>query len=183
MKNKTLLLLLFTLAVFCQSNPFKGYDEVSKFEGDLNGDKLMDKIVVYEKACDETDYSMEDSKCRRVAIFLNNRGKYIIHDYNDFLIECSKCGGAGVGDPFQDIKIKNQYFSIECLYGACDKTFIVNTFKFDSKSKEFYLYKVGTEDYSCREEDNVNGEVKVTTKTRTKKNFGKVKFAEVKSQW
>ena len=99
---------------------------------------------------------------------------------NDNLIECSKCDGAGVVDPFQKIKIKNQYISIESLYGACDKTFIVTTFKFDKKSKEFYLYKIGTEDYSCREEDNPNGKANVKTKIETEKDFGKVKFTDYK---
>jgi hypothetical protein len=179
---KITFFILFPLAVFCQSNPFDGYSELSKFEGDFNGDKQIDQIIIYEKNCEDTDYTMEDSRCRRVAIFLKDKDQYHLYGYNDDVIECSKCGGAGVGDPFQGITVKNQFFSIECLYGACDKTFEVTTFKFESKSKEFYLYKIGTEDYSCREEDNADGEIKVKADIKTKKDFGKVKFSSYKNQ-
>ncbi len=96
--------------------------------------------------------------------------------FNDSIIECSVCGGAGVGDPFQSITIKNEYFSIENLYGACDKTFKVITFKYDKKQNNFYLHKIGTEDYNCREEANPNGEIKVTKNTKTIKNFGSITF-------
>jgi hypothetical protein len=175
MLKKILFLIFFPLSIYCQNQSFKNYTEVSKHESDFNKDNQIDKIVVYEKDCDESN---ENSKCRRVAIFLKIKGKYILYGYNDNLIICSTCGGAGIGDPFRDIKVKNQYFSIESLYGACDKTFEVITFKFDDKSKEFYLYKIGTEDYSCREEDNPGGEIKVKKKTETKNNFGKIKFTE-----
>jgi hypothetical protein len=179
---KTILLFaLFPLIIFCQTKSFEKYTEIYKYEADFNGDKQIDKIIVYEKVCHSLDEnSLEDANCRRVAIYLKNGKNYVLYGFNDNLIECSKCGGAGVGDPFRDIKVKNQYFSIECLYGACDKTFSVITFKFDKKSKEFYLYKIGTEDYSCREEENSNGEIKFKKKTETEKDFGKVKFVDYK---
>lgn len=178
---KTIFFILFPLTFFCQTKGFENYTEHSTYEGDFNGDKQIDKIVVYEKVCDSLDEnSVDGASCRRVAIYLKHNENYVLYGYNDNLIECSKCGGAGVGDPFEGIKIKNQYFSVECLYGACDKTFSVKTFKFDKKTKEFYLYKIGNEDYTCREEDNPNGEIKVKTRTETEKDFGKVKFVDYK---
>jgi hypothetical protein len=176
---KTIFFILFPLTIFCQTKGFENYTEHSRYESDLNGDKQIDRIVVYEKVCDSLDESsVEGASCRRLAIYLKKEESFVLYGFNDNLIECSKCGGAGVGDPFEDIKIKNQYFSVECLYGACDKTFSVKTFKFDKKTKEFYLYKIGNEDYSCREEDNPNGEIKVKTSTATEKDFGKVKFVD-----
>jgi len=177
----TFLLILLPLLSFCQTKSFENYTVHSKYEGDLNGDKQLDKIVVYEKYCDSLDAnSLEGAYCRSIAIYLKKDKDYVLYGCNDNLIECSTCGGAGVGDPFQDIKMKNQYFSIENLYGACDKTFSVTTFRFDKKAKEFYLYKIGTEDYSCREEDNSKGEIKIKTQTESVKDFGKVKFVDYK---
>lgn len=176
---KTLFIFLFPLIIFSQTKNFEKYRELSKFEADFNGDSQIDKIVVYEKYCDGKD-GVDDAYCRRIAIYFKQNKAFVLYGFNDNLIDCSLCGGAGVGDPFQDIKIKNQYFSVENLYGSCDKTRSVITFKFNKKSKEFYLYKIGTEEYSCREEENSNGEIKVKTKTETEKDFGKVKFAEYK---
>lgn len=180
-KTITFLLILLPLLHFGQTKSFENYTLHSKYEGDLNGDKQLDKIVVYQKNCDSLDAnSLEGAYCRSIAIYLKQGNDFILYGSNDRLIECSQCGGAGVGDPFQDIKIKNQYFSIENLYGACDKTFSVTTFKFDKKSKGFYLYKIGTEDYSCREEDNSDGEVKIKTQTQSVKDFGEVRFTDYK---
>ncbi len=178
---KIIFFILFPLTIFCQTKDFENYTELSKYEGDFNGDKQIDKIVVYEKACDSLDGDFfEVANCRRLAIYLKHNESYVLYGYNDSIIECSKCGGAGVGDPFQDIKTKNQYFSVECLYGACYKTFSVQTFKFDKKTKEFYLYKIENADYSCREEDNPNGEIKVKRHIKTEIDFGKVKFSDYK---
>ena len=178
---KTILLILFPVTFFGQTKYFENYREHSKYEGDFNGDKQIDQIVVYEKHCDSMHENvLEGAYGRSVAIYLKENKNFILYGFNDNLIDCSTCGGAGVGDPFQDIKIKNQYFSIECLYGACDKTFSVITFKFDKKSKEFYLYKIGNEDYSCNVEENPNGETKIKTQTETVKDFGKVKFVDYK---
>jgi hypothetical protein len=158
---------------------FEDYWELIAYEGDLNGDSLTDKIVVFEKKCDSLSYSFGgNARCRRVAIYIKLETKFILHGYNDDIVECSDCGGIGVGDPFQKIVIKNQYFSIETLYGACDKTFIVTTFKYDDISDAFYLYKIGSEDYSCREEANPNNEINIRTKIETEKDFGKVRFED-----
>lgn len=176
-----ILLLFFPPTIFSQSLPFKDYKEASIYKGDFNGDKQLDKIVVYEKKCDSLDDSfLEDATCRRIAIFLKIKGNFKLYGYNDNLIDCSQCGGAGVGDPFQNITIKKQYFSVESLYGACDKTFIVTTFKFDITSNEFYLYKIGTEDYSCNDVENSNGEIISRIETKTQKDFGKIKFINYK---
>lgn len=170
------LLLLFPLPTYCQPNLFQNYTELSKYECDFNGDGQLDKIVIYEKKCNNSDEDAIKSTCRRVAIFLKSNNNYLLYGYNDKVIECSACGGAGTGDPFRGIKTKNKYFSIESLYGACDKTFSVITFKFDKKSGKFFLYKIGTTDYSCKGEENSTGEIKITTTTKTEKDFGKINF-------
>lgn len=157
---------------------FPGFTEFKTFKGDVNSDKKADKIVIYEKKCGRNDKNaVENSKCRRIAVFLNVKNKYKLVGFNDNLVECSECGGGGVGDPFQNVKIKNGYFSVESLYGACDKTSIVTTFKYDKAAKNFYLSAIKTTDYSCKEETE-NGKINLKTKVESAENFGKIKFTD-----
>lgn len=157
---------------------FPEFEEFKAFKGDVNSDKKADKIVIYEKKCGRNDKNaVENSKCRRIAVFLNVKNKYKLVGFNDNLVECSECGGGGVGDPFQNVKIKNGYFSVESLYGACDKTSIVTTFKYDKAAKNFYLSAIKTTDYSCKEETE-NGKINLKTKVESAENFGKIKFTD-----
>lgn len=159
---------------------FPKFKEHSSYGGDLNQDGVKDKIVIFEKKCDENfQDGHEEVYCRRIAVYLGSlRGNYTLYGYNDDLVDCSACGGAGVGDAFQGIIIKGKYFSIEQYYGACDKTFAVTTFKFDTKSSKIYLHKMGTEDSSCRQEENVDDKIKIVTKIKTVKDFGKIEFTK-----
>lgn len=165
-----------------QDDDFPEFEELKSFTGDLNNDKKADKIIIYEKTCGKDDRNaLENSKCRRVAVFLNENSQFKLFGFNDNLVECSECGGAGVGDLFQGVTIKNGYFSIESLYGACDKTIVVTTFRYDKAKKNFFLNKIGTEDYNCQQEP-VNGKIKSKTKVQTVKNFGKIKFSDYVSE-
>ena len=173
------IFFLIQIPQLTQPRNFENYYEFAKFHGDLNGDSLMDQIVIYEKKCDPlSDILENDANCRSVAIYLNRGHQLEMHSYNDWLVECSNCGGVGVGDPFRGIKIQYPYFSVEGLKGDCDKTFTVISFKFDSKNKDFYLHKVITENYDCHENPTRNGEIKVKKQTTSKKQFGMVRFSE-----
>jgi excinuclease UvrABC ATPase subunit len=148
------------------------------FTGDLNGDSEIDKIELVEKKCGEDDENadFEDAFCRTVVIYLVKNGKFEQFASNSEIVECSQCGGAGVGDPFRDIVIKNGYFTIEQLFGACTKTYIYTTFKYDKASNDFFLHKVGNESYDCH--PNKNNEIVTTTTEKSKKDFGKITFSE-----
>lgn len=154
---------------------FANYTKLAAFSGDLNSDGTPDKLIVFETTCD-ADLS-ENAKCRRLAIYLSENGKLRLYASNDDIIECSDCGGAGVGDPFQNIVIKGSTFSVESLYGACDKTAISTSFKFDKTSREFYLNRIETLDWSCHFDEETQ-EVKTTEKVETQKEFGKIKFVD-----
>jgi hypothetical protein len=155
---------------------FANYTKLAAFSGDLNSDGTPDKLIVFETTCDAVP-SDDAVKCRRLAIYLSENGKLKLYASNDDLIECSDCGGAGVGDPFQDIVIKGSTFSVESLYGACDKTAISTSFKFDKTSNEFYLNRIETLDWSCHFDEETQ-EVKTTEKVETQKEFGKIKFVD-----
>ncbi len=150
-------------------------------KGDLNKDGFDDFIAVLENTVSNEALTPIEDAFDREVVLLETRGGFPYFRFagrNNHLVGCSDCGGAGVGDPFQGITIKNGYFSIEELYGACDKSFVVTTFKYDEDKKDYFLYKIGTDDYSCN--DMGNDEVKVHHSLKTQKDFGIVKFRDFK---
>lgn len=137
--------------------------------GDINNDKLNDVIVIGSASQDE-----EES--RMIYLYIN-KGKnlFVLYAKNQHIIQCEKCGGAGVGDPYQNTNIKSNCFSFETFYGACDKTNITVTFKFDVKRKWWFLHKDVTENYSCKDE-GIHG-IKIKS-IEDKKGYGKVRFED-----
>lgn len=106
--------------------------EVEDFKaGDLNADGRADLLVVLRgiQPCNTLD---EPTYCRKALLVLNEGFSHLrVAATNDDVVDCTKCGGAGVGDPYRGIVIKGTYFSFESLYGACDKTYYVTTFHYD----------------------------------------------------
>jgi len=147
--------------------------------GDINNDRIDDFIVVLESKQGIIEVEgYDDTYTERLVILLETIGEYPnfkLRGLNDAIIGCSNCGGAGVGDPFQGVVIKGNYFSIEQLYGACTKSFEVRTYKYDISRDNWFLHKLGSDTYSCNSE-LVNGEIPVEHTEETKKDFGEVAF-------
>ena len=151
------------------------------FKGQLNSDSTEDIILIAEENCDSSYViGVEGSACRNLMLIVNQKGTYKIAATNKYIIECSQCGGAGVGDPFQNLVIENGIFKIFSLYGACDKTASTETFQFDPVLNDWLLKEVIREDYTCREEENLNGEIKVSSEIWNQKDLGKVTFSKYK---
>ena len=133
-----------------------------------------------EKKCGaDDDTGIENALCRTVVVFFAKNGGFERFTENNEIVDCSQCGGAGVGDPFQQIVIKNGYFTIEQFYGACTKTTTYTTFKYSKQDNDFFLHKFSSESYDCRESENKDGEIQVKDKiVETTKDFGKIKFAD-----
>jgi len=174
----TLYILEYLTEKYFENYTVQGYQV-----GDINRDKIEDIVLVIERQCTEEDNKIIEAQCRKV-VFLVNKGfrtevpRFRIAATNDKMIDCSYCGGGGVGNPHQGITIKNGYISFESLYGACYKTFTVTTFKYESLKKDWFLHKIGIESYSCRPEDNEEDEINVTTDISTKDNFGIIRFSD-----
>ena len=98
--------------------------------------------------------------------------KWTFNRLADKIVDCSNCGGACVGDPFQTILVKKAGFSIVSLFGACDKTAITKSFHFEVSNNTFYLDSIITVDYNCHSVDTVNTKVEL----KTIKDFGKINF-------
>lgn len=145
----------------------------------LNDDELFDLVVLTNRECTKEDeYVGEDSSCRTVILFINiGEEKFKINATNNFLVECSDCGGAGVGDPHQGILFENGILSFESLYGACDKTAQSINFTYDKVGKLWWLQTIEKTSYNCQEPAD-GEEVKTYNSIKTKKDFGSIRFSD-----
>lgn len=148
------------------------YRYEAHYTGDLNGDKRADAVVV---ALNDTTTSdgIPDGFARRVLLLIRQRnGQLKLAAINDDLIDCTTCGGAGVGDPHQGVTIKGRYVSFESLYGANQRTQQVITFRYEPAENHWLLYKIGLLDYTSS-----TGAVK-PVRTKTAREFGRVRFRD-----
>lgn len=162
------------------SKSIKNHTVLHWEKGDINNDNINDFIVVLQNEYPNKKLTGMDNSFSRIVVLLETLKRYPnfkIASINHNILECSNCGGAGVGDPFIGISIKNNYFSIEQLFGACDKSFIVTTFKYENN--KWFLHKIGQDDYSCNQ-INKNDEITVIHKMKTKKDFGLIEFKNYK---
>ncbi len=157
-------------------NSIKGYTIRYWEKGDITNDQIDDFIIVMQSnEYNEELTGISEAYHRKVVLLeTTNFPNFKIRAINDHIIECSDCGGSGIGDPFSGITIKNNYFSFEQLFGSCAKNYNVITFK--STSNDFFLHSIGNESYSCH--DNKEDEVKVTRTKKTVKDFGTVTFKQ-----
>lgn len=153
-----------------------GYTTFYMASGDINDDGNQDHILVLQRNTEDKDGPMPGSYNRKVVLVeqTEKTPSYKIAAINNYLVECSQCGGAGVDDPLQGITIKNGYFSIEQLFGACIKDFFVITFKYEKG--EFLLQSIGKNTSYCNQLEN--DEVKMTRIRKKAEDLGEIKFEE-----
>jgi hypothetical protein len=159
------------LAILARADTTIAYEAMS--EGDLNGDGRDDYLVLARDKRPSSD-PLENSYNRKVFIILNAGAAGLhIAAVNENLIGCTQCGGAGVGDPFQEFEAYDQGFSVTQLYGACSKTEMVSTFEYVPTRHDWMLNTRDTSSYSCQ--DSIS---EVHETHESPRNFGQVKFAD-----
>jgi hypothetical protein len=153
----------------------RGYQLESFTKGDINQDGQPDFIALFRTLAPTDTLNGEASYSRRVALILNKGWPTLaLAAYNDTVVDCTACGGGGVGDPYQNTAIKGGYFSLESLYGACQKTYVVTTFRYSKAEHNWFLYKVGQDDNDC----NDTTDAPVRHRKQTIRSFGKVSFKD-----
>jgi hypothetical protein len=108
MSTKQLLLLFFVLFFFTHSFGQehvipKEYRPIKEIYGDLNKDSVDEKVVVYNVSDTEDEVEGID---REIVIFKKENQNWKIWHRSKTAIGNSKDGGM-MGDPFEDIEIKN----------------------------------------------------------------------------
>lgn len=139
--------------------------------GDINNDSIEDLIVIIQSTTDQEAF-------RKILLYVNEKGnQYRLAASNNNIIDCATCGGAGIGDPYRQIIIKYNYFSFEMLYGACEKTAVYITFKYDKKRKWWYLHKDMNETYNnCTTPRTKKDQIIISRKENNKSKYGKLRF-------
>ncbi len=162
-----------------QTDPFAGYTELIRSEGDLDADGQSDRIIIYEKDCGELESSPSNmTRCRRIAIFLKREDNYKLFGYSDKMIGCSDCAEAGARDPFDGIRSGKGYFEFDTYYGECHRILSTYRFRYDAVTADFLLESVQTEEYECKDPEDPNAGSTYTKSMQTERQLGKVRFSD-----
>lgn len=153
---------------------FEKYQLIDWEVGDINRDKQDDFVVVIDTTTQE--FSFDNRIVLLIESIKKSPLKLFVASVNTNLIQCSDCGGAGVGDPYRGITIKNNDISFKQLFGACCKDEETVFFTFDAKLKNWFLLKKEKISYCCNNEEN--GEIKTEFVVESKHDFGIITFAD-----
>lgn len=147
----------------------EGFKDIFEEECDLNQDGIQDKIIIYStefpKNIGTNDYK-EFIVCVSVLgkIFQN---KNIIEEYYP----------DNVAAGFDDIKIKDNYFTVEQVNGRGNGVVReYSTFKYSKETNEIMLHK-----YSRIETERSSGDENEKSYNYSVKNFGNISFDEYNS--
>jgi len=159
------------------------YRLLDHVKGDINGDDLEDIIVVLgrKRESDDPDdisrygFPEEESEERPLVLIVNEKEHLRVAAFNLEAVYCGDCGGV-LGDPYQGIVHKGNYFSIEHYGGSAWRWSRIITFKYSPEKKDWFLHKDGGETYHVSDPDNTESHVKTT------KDFGEVRFSDYKSE-
>lgn len=161
MAKYPIILLIFFVSV---QNAFGQYKKLKQFipadftildsaSGDLNKDGIKDLVLILRN-----NYENLNADTARPLLLLqgNGAGQYKLLARNDSVVLCMGCGGVH-GDPYQGITIKNGYFSIENFGGSGWRWTRIITFKFDPKTRSFYLHRDAGDSWYISEPDKKTG--------------------------
>ena len=144
----------------------KGYSVLKFKKGNLNRDKIADAILILKHDKEE---EKEDTKRLLYILVGTKNGDFKVVKKSSSAVLGVQDGGM-MGDPFQDVAIKNGYFSVEHYGGSSWRWSRIVTFKYNKSKKNWFLHKDGGDSYHSSEPD------KVTTKIKTVKDFGVLSF-------
>lgn len=149
-----------------------GYYIIDTCSGDLDHDNYVDYLVLLaKKGEDSLSKTSEENVKRRLLILTGTAEQsYTLAAQSDNAVYCVSCGGM-MGDPYQQMVIKNGYFSIEHYGGSAERWTRTITFKYSAADNTWYLHKDGHESFNA-----IDPEQKGTKKILTVKDFGKLRF-------
>ncbi|WP_157844497.1 DUF3828 domain-containing protein [Chryseobacterium sp. Leaf394] len=153
-----------------EDSNFDGYKLIQEIKTDINQDGKQDIISIYG-----TDWNKEikptDSKLFKVTVRLNDGSNFLTYTNSKIILPYFP---DNVASGFSDIKVKNNYFTVEQANGQgnfIEKSF--TTFKYDHSKNGIFLHK-----YSTITTDRNSGDEKEIKSEYSEKDFGKITFAE-----
>lgn len=125
--------LTYQMSFAQESTIPKQYQPIKEVLGDLNKDGINEKVVVYNMTDKEDDINGIN---REVIIFRKDKDKWVVWQRSANAVGNSKDGGM-MGDPFEDIEIKNGVLLIDQSGGSSWKW--AHTDKYRYRNNQFEL--------------------------------------------
>lgn len=137
-KSVVLITLLFISRVSLgqQSRIPKEYQPIKEIYGDLNKDGKDEKVVVYNMSDKEVDMNGIN---REIIIFKKEKDEWMIWQRSKNAIGNTRDGGM-MGDPFEDVEIKNGILSISQSGGSSWKWSHTDKYRYQNNSFELIGY-------------------------------------------
>ena len=173
MRILTLVLCFTTSLGFAQTNTLnsfvaKDFTILDSASGDLNKDGFRDVVLILKNSFEENN----GDTTRPLLILHGNKTKtYTLAAKNEHAVLCQGCGGV-FGDPYENVVIKNNYFSVEHYGGSNWRWTRIITFKYDVKKKQYVLHKDAGDSYYTSDPD------KTTFQVHRKQDFGILPFVK-----
>ena len=155
-----------------------GHEILNVQKGDINNDQLEDVILIQHANNEaETSETADHPQPRPLMLLLRKLdGTLHLAGRNDQVVMCIDCGGM-MGDPYQGIVIKGNYFSIENYGGSAWRWSRIITFKYRPDRQDWYLHKEGGLSYHTASSDSTMEE-----SIKTVEDFGEVRFEEYQAE-
>ena len=147
---------------------FVDFEIVDWIVGDINKDETADFVVLIDIVGQRTVCLIETVTEDPLILKVAKR--------NSSLIDCSDCGGAGVGDPYRSMEINNNEITFKQLFGACCKDEESSTFGYDEDLKDWFLLKREMLSYCCQQDETER--TKTTIIAETKDDLGSIRFSD-----
>ena len=184
MKKQVLIFVVALLMVACMPNRkvisnsstkgksnlnLKEYTVLDTAMGDLNMDRIEDKIIVYKSLL---EINQGESK-RPLEIYLGQSdGTFLFAESNENVVLCYACGGV-FGDPYEDVIIENGSFTVSHYGGSNWRWTRAITFSFVKDYNTWLLTDDSGISYNVNEEEKTN-----ETLIYNPEDYGKVRFKD-----
>jgi len=130
------ILVLFQVSFGQQDIIPKQYQSIKEVYGDLDKDGIQEKVVVYNMSDKEDEINGID---REVVIFKKDKGNWKIWERSTSAVGNSQDGGM-MGDPFEDIEIKNGILLISQSGGSSWKWGHTDKYRYQNNNFELIGY-------------------------------------------
>ena len=173
MRYLIIILCLTNALALAQTNTLnsfiaKGFTILDSASGDLNKDGFRDVVLILKNSFEENN---ADTTRPLLILHGNNSKTYTLAAKNEHAVLCQGCGGV-LGDPYENVVIKNNYFSVEHYGGSNWRWTRIITFKYDLKTKQYVLHRDAGISYHTSDPD------KTINTIANKKDFGKLPFVQ-----
>ena len=138
---------------------------VSVDRADLNGDGTQDYLVVLQRG--------DATGTRPLLISAATRPAHSRSEAQELIVGCADCGGM-MGDPLQEIVVRNKGFTVSNAGGSTDRWANSFTFAYSRRDKTWQLVRAQVDTYDAPDPD-------ATWKTqvqRPPRDYGKIDIAD-----